>query len=125
MHVQDVAEAAIHLMTRNDKQQTVYNIAVDRSISYEDAFRIYIGVLEDAGNAYFKLRILARIASQIEKLPGLAQWLCTQKKAGFVFGIWKPGFDLTFSSEKLLSTGYRFHWHEFEDAIASCLCTRT
>jgi nucleoside-diphosphate-sugar epimerase len=121
VHVQDVAEAAIHLMENGENSGRIFNIAVNQSISYEEAFRSYMHALDRAGSAYIKVRLLGKLSFIIEQMPGITRWLSSKKRSRFVFGIWKPGFDLAYSSQRLLSTSYRFRWINFEDVIASCI----
>ena len=99
----------------------IFNIAVDEPITYEDAFQSYMTALNKAGFKYMKLRSLGKLSSIIEQMPGVTRWLCRKWGARFAFGIWRPGFDLTYSSKRLLSTTYRFKWNDFERIIASCI----
>ncbi|MBC8490116.1 MAG: NAD-dependent epimerase/dehydratase family protein [Bacteroidetes bacterium] len=121
VHVQDVAEAAIHLMENEGNSEHIFNIAVDQSITYEEAFRSYLQALDKTGLEYIKVRLLGKLSYIVEHIPGITRWLSSNKDSRFAFGIWKPGFDLTFSSQRLLSTSYRFRWNNFEDVIASCI----
>ena len=121
VHVQDVAGAAIHLMENEGNHGQIFNIAVNQSITYEEAFRSYINALDKAGFEYIKARLLGRLSVIIEQIPGVTRWLSSKKGLRFVFGIWKPGFDLTYSSQKLISTSYQFRWNNFENVIASCI----
>ena len=121
VHVQDVAEAAIHLMENEENQGHIFNIAVDQSITYEEAFRAYIHALDRVGLDYIKVRLLGKLSFIVEQIPGMTRWLRSKIGSRFAFGIWKPGFDLTYSSQRLLSTSYRFRWNNFEDVITSCI----
>jgi nucleoside-diphosphate-sugar epimerase len=121
VHVQDVAEAAIHLMQCEGNNGHIFNIAVNPSISYEDAFKSYLRALDRSGFEYIKLKMLGKISLFIEQIPGITRWLNSKSGIRFVFGIWQPGFDMTYSSQKLLSTSYRFRWNKFEEVILSCI----
>lgn len=121
VHVQDVAGAAIHLMENEGIHGHIFNIAVDPSITYEEAFSSYMHALDRAGFEYIIVRFLGKLSFIIEQMSGMARWLSLKKGSRFAFGIWKPGFDLTYSSQRLLSTSYRFRWNNFEDVIASCI----
>jgi nucleoside-diphosphate-sugar epimerase len=121
VHVRDVTDAAIHLMENEYNHGQVFNVAVDQPITYEEAFRSYMSALDGAGLKYAKLRVLGKISLIIEKIPSVTRWLSAKNGLPFVFGIWKPGFDLTYSSQKLLSTSYQYKWTNFESIITSCI----
>ena len=121
VHVHDVAEAAIHVMEHKGNHSNIYNIAVDEPISYEAAFASYLNVLDRAGHDFIKLRILAKLSALAQQMPMLTRWMSSRASKRWAFRIWKPGFDLTYSSRKLLSTSYRFQWYDFEKVIASCI----
>ena len=120
MHVEDVADAAVHLMEKSNNTGAIFNVAVN-PITYEDAFKAYIKALSNERIKYLRLRLLGHLSSMVERRPGLKKWLSTQIGSSFAFHIWKPGFDMVYSSENLLQTSFRFRWNEFEQVIASCL----
>ena len=121
VHVEDVASAAIHLMQYAVTSDPVYNIAVDQPISYDEAFAAYLRVLDHPGFEYLKLRWLGKLSAIVDQMPEISGWLSSRKKLPFAFKIWKPGFDMTYSSKKLLATSFQFHWTNFEDILSSCL----
>lgn len=120
VHVQDVADAAVFLMGSDTKGE-IFNITVNQPISYENAFQAYIRALRRAGTKYMALRLFGNISSMIEKQPFILNRLHSLGENKFIFNIWRPGFDMHYSSQKLLSTSYRFHWDNFEDVILSCI----
>jgi nucleoside-diphosphate-sugar epimerase len=121
VHVEDVASAAIHLMENNGYHYRVFNIAVNQPVSYEEAFRSYLNALNKAGSKYLKLRLLGRLSLMVERMPKMKHWLNSKKGSRYVFRLWKPGFDRTYSAKRLLSTCYTFRWDNFEDVIKSCI----
>ncbi len=121
VHVDDVARAAVHVMGLQDRNVGVYNLVVEPPISYEDAFQAYLDALEQAGRGLLRQRMLARLSVMIERRPTLAQRLQIRGERTLVFGIWRPGFDMTFSSERLRGTSFRFIWTDFEEVLRSCM----
>lgn len=121
VHVQDVAEAAVFLMERECSGGEIYNIAVDQPISYEQAFEAYLRALNRSGVGYFRQRMLARVSAIIERSSSLSKWLHARGKNSIVFKVWRPGFDMTYSSRKLLAAEYRFRWSSFEEVLLSCI----
>jgi nucleoside-diphosphate-sugar epimerase len=121
VHVQDVADAAIYLMEHAGNEHNVFNINVNDAITYENAFESYMQALEAAGWRHIIPRVLGYISRTIEQLPGIIRWLNANHRSRFVFRVWKPGFDLTYSSQRLLASSFRFEWQNFEHVIASCL----
>jgi nucleoside-diphosphate-sugar epimerase len=120
-HVEDVAEAAVHLMHAEDTEGQSFNIAVNRSISFDEAFRSYLNVLDRAGRSFSRARAVARLSAAAQKLPPVLQTLIRYTGNHLVFTIWHPGFDITYSSKKLLATSFRFKWERFDDVLSSCL----
>ena len=120
VHVQDVAEASVFLMD-SDINGEIFNITVNQPLSYEEAFQAYIRALRRAGTKYMTLRLFGKISSLIEKQPIILNWMRSLGGNKFIFNIWRPGFDMNYSSQKLLSTSFRLHWENFEDVILSCI----
>ena len=121
VHVEDVVRAALHLMRQELLPGTVFNIVVEPAIRYEEAFTQYRRVLGEAGRGYRRQRALAGLSASIERRPGLAAWLQARAKHALVFRVWRPGFDMTFSSAALRATGFRFAWTDFAEVLRSCL----
>jgi nucleoside-diphosphate-sugar epimerase len=121
VHVEDVANAAIHLMETEIPSGEVFNIAVNEPILFEQAFDAYIRVLGRAGRSYARIRFLAFVSSILHRLPSARDWLAMVLGDRFVFKIWHPGFDLNYSSSKLLDTSFTFRWSEFETVFHSCI----
>jgi nucleoside-diphosphate-sugar epimerase len=121
VHVQDVAEAAVYLMERERIDCEVFNVSVDPPISYEHAFEAYLRALNRSGLRYLRQRMLGRISAGIGRSAFLSKWLHARGKDSIVFKVWRPGFDMTFSSRKLLAAEYKFRWNCFEDVLLSCI----
>jgi len=121
VHVEDVAAAARHVLGQEFPSGEIFNVAVDEPIPFEQAFREYAGVLKRAGREYTRVRILAAISTLLHKSPSALRWMSMFLGGRHVFGIWHPGFDRTYSSGKLLSTGFTFRWREFGGIFASCM----
>ncbi len=121
VQVEDVAGAAVHLMRREMPSGEVFNIAGNEPVAYEDAFDAYLRVLRNAGRSYAKTRMLALSSAVLHRFPAGAARLATRLGDRFMFRVWHPGFDLNYSSAKLLMTGFRFRWSSFEDVLSSCV----
>jgi nucleoside-diphosphate-sugar epimerase len=121
VHLDDVAAAAVHLMTGDRPSGEIYNIAAGASISFEDAFDAYVRVLRSAGSSYLKIRRLALLSTLLHSRPGLLDHVWNMLGERYVFRIWNPGFDLVYSSAKLMRTGFIPGRADFEDVLASCL----
>jgi nucleoside-diphosphate-sugar epimerase len=121
VHVADVAEAAIHVMRIPDGDGEVFNVAVDRPISFDDAFQVYLAVLERSGNAFWRPRMLARLSAFVQRHPRLSTWLVRNGSYGPVFPVWQLDRELIFTSKKLLDTDFQFAWRDFGDILDSCL----
>jgi nucleoside-diphosphate-sugar epimerase len=120
VHVEDVAEAATHLMLSPTEDNQIFNIAVDESILFEDAFQAYLRILSRLGPAYAKTRMLARVSEQLNRFPSFSRWIRRVSGDRFAFTLWQPGFDMTYSSKKILTTSFQFKWSRFEDILESC-----
>jgi len=78
-------------------------------------------VLKRADNLYLRIRVLALLSFMIHRVPDLLNWIERRYGDKYAFKIWHPGFDLTYSSQKLLQTSFSFKWTNFEDVFYSCL----
>lgn len=121
VHVEDVANAAVHLMSVDCPSGEIFNIAVNDPIGFEDAFSAYVRVLRQAGKSYAKVRLFAGISTLLHENPAFLHRLWGVLGDRFMFKIWRPGFDLLYSSSKLLGTSFRFMWDDFEKVFESCV----
>jgi len=121
VHVEDVAEAAIYLMQQDISSGEIYNITVNEPILFEEAFRAYIRVLDRAGSSYARIKALAMVSTLLHKVPSVIHFISNIVGERFVFRIWHPGFDLNYSSAKLMDTSFKFKWNDFEEVFNSCL----
>jgi len=121
VHVQDVVNATIHLMQNENNYGQIFNIAAEQPIKYDDAFRAYLRALNRFGFEYMKLHLLGKLSLIAENIPGIIRLLNSKCFKPYVFKIWKPGFDMIYSSKKLLATSYQFQLNNFEDVISSCI----
>lgn len=119
-HVEDVAEAAVHLVNTDGYEGETFNIAVDRPVSFEEAFRAYLEALDRLGRSRIRARILGGISSLLEKFPVVSRSLPLIAEK-FGFRVWRPEFYVTYSSQKLVETSFRFKWDRFEDVLLSCM----
>jgi dihydroflavonol-4-reductase len=121
VHVADVAGAAVHVMGIPDADGEVFNVAVDRPISFHDAFQVYLTVLGRSGNAFWRPRMLAQLSAFVQRHPRLSMWLVGRGTYGPVFPVWQLDRELVFTSKKLLDTDFQFAWQDFGDVLASCI----
>lgn len=121
VHVEDVAAAAVHLMACNHPSGEVFNVCVNDPISFEDAFQAYIRVLGKAGRSYSYIRFLAVCSAFLHRFPRGLRWTSALLGERHAFRIWHPGFDLNYSSARLLGTSFRFRWTDFETVLGSCV----
>lgn len=120
VHVEDVARATAHLISLPDAAGQAYNVAVNNPVRFEDALDAYIRALRRAGVPAARTRLLARVSAlgHSTRTAGLLARVAGER---FAFLVWRPGFDMTYASDKLLATGFRFRWASFEDVLVSCL----
>ena len=121
VHVEDLVEATVHLMNLSDSNGQIFNIAVDNAIFFEEAFQAYISALNRTGHPLLWKKFLAGLSEILQKSPGLTNWISRIVGSNLVFNVWQPGFDLTYSSGKLLGTSFKFKWDVFEDILLSCI----
>lgn len=121
VHVDDLAEASVHLMNVPGSNGQIFNIAVDKAILFEEAFKAYNLALKRMEQPLLWLKFLASLSGMLQKFPGMTSWISRKGGKRLVFKIWQPGFDLTYSSQKLLSTSFQFKWNVFEDILLSCI----
>jgi len=121
VHVQDVTNAVIHLINNENNYGQIFNIAVEQPIKYDEAFHAYLRALNRFGFEYMKLQLLGKLSLIAENIPGITCLLNSKSLKPFVFKIWRPGFDMNYSSKKLLATSYQFKLNNFEDVISSCI----
>ena len=81
--------------------------------------RGYVRALDRSGRSLSLPKVLAVASSHLRRRPFLSS-LVSRGGKRFVFSVWRPGFDLLYSSAKLLATGFRFKWDSFEDVLLSC-----
>lgn len=121
VHVEDVAHAAMHLVEYDHASGEIYNIAVSEPVSFEEAFTTFVRVLEKAGRKYARVRMLASISSVLHRAPTLLAWLTSVGGQRVFFRIWHPGYDVSYSSGKLLRTSFRLRHAAFEEVLSSCM----
>jgi nucleoside-diphosphate-sugar epimerase len=121
VHVEDVVEAAIHLLGSVDHGTRIYNVAGRDPISFADAFRAYRNALKRSGQRLLRARFLALVSLALQKAPSLSSILSRRGGSRLGFRIWHPGFDITYSSKALIDTGFRFKWVDFEEVMLSCM----
>lgn len=119
VHVEDVAEAAVYIMESQFPSGEIFNIMVNTPILYEDAFRTYTKILKRLGEPYSSYKKAAYISSLFQKIPFLT-YLGSWIAGKHFFTVYQPGFDLYYSSEKLLKTSFRFKHTDFEEVLYSC-----
>lgn len=119
VHAGDVAGAAVHLMTSVDPGGRVYNVAVDPPISIGAALDVYLSVIRPSRWASLRARAMARVAACVGWLP--LGTVLGRGVRGLGFSRWRPGMYVVYSARKLVESGYRFRWPDFERVLASCL----
>jgi len=121
VHVEDVAEAAVFLSELDLPSCEIFNITINKPILFEEAFTAYLRVLNKLGRPFIKVKIMAIISLLLHKLPLVLKWISKLFGERFLFTIWRPGFDLNYSSAKLLSTSFVFKCTDFGEVFYSCV----
>ena len=114
VHVEDVAEAAVHLLESPENGARAYNVAAENAVAFDDAFRAYRNALHRSGRPLLAARLLALASLAIQRMPAVSL-------GRIGFQLWHPGFDFVYSSKKLCATGFRFKWPSFEEVMLSCI----
>jgi nucleoside-diphosphate-sugar epimerase len=120
VHVEDVAAASLHLMQQHMEGEQIYNILAGFS-EFENAYDDYLRVLSRARRPLYWRRLLTRLSRAVNRMPRFSQELSRFGGKRLIYNIWQPGFDMTYSGEKLCKTGFRFKWNTFEDVLLSCI----
>jgi UDP-glucose 4-epimerase len=121
IHVDDVVRAAIHLMTHAGTSGQVYNVAVEPCVSFDEAFTIYRRVLARIGRCMYRERVVASVSAVLQRLSRVLPRLPESMFRRWSYGIWRPGWDLTYSAAKLRATSFTYAWDKFEDILLDCL----
>jgi uncharacterized protein YbjT (DUF2867 family) len=120
VHVADVAGAAIHLLRRDGHAGQIFNVAAPRPLLYEEGFRAYRRALGRLGRRALREKLLAAVSCAVQRVPGLASLLARIAGGRVAFTMWREGYAATYSSRKLLETGFRFRWTDFEEVLIGC-----
>ncbi len=120
VHVEDAAEAAVHLLSAAGTRSQIFNVAVDRAVSFEEAFEAYLTALGSTGRSTLRVRILARASDLGLMLSAGSRW-GARLAAKLGYSMWHPGQSMTYSAKKLLDTSFRFRWEGFEAVLSSSL----
>lgn len=122
VQVKDVAKASVFLTEIDGLPGgEVFNVCAESPVKFEDAFEAYIRVLNRGGKDFVKVKMLALISKIIQKIPESVLAGAGKIPGKYLFGIWHPGFDLVYSSEKIRSLGFRFGYNNFEEVFMTCL----
>jgi nucleoside-diphosphate-sugar epimerase len=113
VHVEDVAEASVHLLSTAVDGPQIYNVASANPVTFDDAFRAYRSALKGSGLQLVRARLLAFLSLAARHVPLLS--------GALGFRLWHPGFDITYSSKRLTDAGFHAEWNDFEDVIRSCI----
>ena len=114
VHVEDVAEAAVHLLKSPENGARAYNVAAENAVAFDDAFRAYRNALHRSGRPLLRAKALALVSLAVQRVPAVSL-------GRIGFRLWRPGFDFIYSSKKLCDTGFRFKWNSFEEVLLSCI----
>jgi nucleoside-diphosphate-sugar epimerase len=120
VHVEDVAEVSIHLMQGNGYSGQIFNVVVEEPLSLEDAFRSYMTALSRANRTLWLPKLIAAVSLWVNKLPLLSSFMARSGRR-LIFNLRQPGFDMLYSSGKLMETSFRLKWTNFEEVILSCI----
>jgi nucleoside-diphosphate-sugar epimerase len=120
VHVEDVAAASLHLMQQNGAGGQIFNITAGFS-GFENAYDDYLHALGRARQSLYWRKLLARLSREVNRMPQFSEGLSRFGGKRVIFNIWKPGFDMIYSGEKLCKTEFRFKWDSFEDVLLSCI----
>ena len=103
VHVEDVAEAAVHLMHSISSWKGIFNVAADEPISVDEALEAYIHVLERLGRPYKRAKFLGWASAIAQELPFIS-YVGSRHKGKLVSTLFRPEYYVTYSSNKLLDT---------------------
>lgn len=120
VHVEDVAAAAVHLLDDAGIRGQVFNVAVDRAVSFEEAFEAYLRALARAGRSTARARILARASDLGLAVSAGSRW-GARLASRLGYSLSRPDQAMTYSPRKLLDTSFRFRWDCIEAVLSSSL----
>jgi len=121
VHVDDVVGAAIHLAGCPDAAGQTFNVAVEPPVNFGEAFAAYRRALRRLGARRWRERALAAISAGAHGAGRLTRRLGAPLQRRYAHSLWRPGWDLTYSSARLRTTGFRFTRTDFCDVLERCL----
>ena len=121
VHVDDVVGAAIHVAGCPDATGQTFNVAVEPPVNFGEAFAAYRRALRRLGTSRWRERALAAASAGAHRAGRLTHRLSVPLKLRYAHTLWRPGWDLTYSSALLRSTGFRFTRTDFCDVLERCL----
>ncbi len=121
VHVDDVVGAAIHLAGCPDAAGQTFNVAVEPPVNFGEAFAAYRRALRRLGARRWRERALAAISAGAHGAGRLTRRLGAPLQRRYAHSLWRPGWDLTYSSAQLRTTGFRFTRTDFCDVLEECL----
>ncbi len=121
VHVDDVASAAIHLVSAPGCAGEIFNVAVEPPATFDDAARAYSRALKRSRRPLIRHRAMAFVSSCARRLPRVGAALRAVGGTRLVYEVGRAGFDLTISSKKLRDSGFTFARRDLDDVLASCL----
>jgi len=120
VHVEDVARASVHLLEARPGPAEIFNLAVDPPISFDAAADAYNRALRRARRPMRRARAVARISACARRLPTLTAAVQRLGGGRWFYPVGRAGFDITYSSHKVMDTGFTFQWQDFEEVLLSC-----
>jgi nucleoside-diphosphate-sugar epimerase len=121
VHVDDVVRAALHVAELNDCTGSVFNVAVEPPLTFAAAFSDYRRALRHGGRRFWRERALASLSAVVQQHANWSQGWPESLRRRWLHGVWRPGWDLTYSSARLRETGFVFKHTDFTEVLNDCL----
>ncbi len=124
VHVDDVVEAALHVAGRPRCAGGVYNVAIEPPLRFGEAFAAYRRALRRCGRRRWRERTLAAVSAAVQPRAACSRRLPARLRRPWLHDLWRPGWDLTFTSARLRATGFAFAHADFTEVLDECLRDR-
>ena len=104
-----------------DATGQTFNVAVEPPVNFGEACAAYRRALRRLGASRWRERTLAAASAGAQGAGRLTLRLGAPLKRRYAHTLWRPGWDLTYSSARLRATGFRFTRTDFCDVLQRCL----